>query len=455
MAVAPKVKKLKPLEMELDQLYAHEKFTPSVKKAILLKEDFTEIRYDYCEKVCTLPACMKNPDRAAIKTFDEPVDILVIQEQVPMDEKWKTGQQLNRMHRKLMGYMMGQVNKSDLSVDYLDLVKCANKYNSVKGKHKAATATQLSSCSPYLYEQIKQARPKVIISTSTVVTKALGLKKSNFNNRGEFHMTQVPGLDYEIPVVMTLHAAVLVMIRQNASGKMYGPDFFGVIRRDFQKACELANQKYAAGDVRLAIKDLKDRGAITYCKDMDDVHKYFDEIMALPETAVFSWDTETTSLDPWSSDARLLCSQFGWRRADGSLVGVSFPLWHKDNPMDPDVIWHFVVQILMRPNPKVGHNVKFDIVFTEVTTGVRPVNIAFDTLLCAHSLNSGIQGNYSLKTVIWDWIPETGLGGYEDLLDESLTDEQIALIKAGIKKENEAKKAAGLADDSDEEDEGE
>lgn len=123
--------------------------------------------------------------------------------------------------------------------------------------------------------------------------------------------------------------------------------------------------------------------------------------------------------------------------------------------MDPDVIWDYVVDILMRPNPKVGHNVKFDIVFTEVTTGIRPVNVCFDTLLCAHSINSGIQQNYSLKTVIWDWTPETGLGGYEDLLDESLTEEQVAIIKAELKKERDAKKALGLTDSDDEEEESE
>lgn len=447
------VKKLKPIDMSLEQLYAHEKFTPTIKKAILLKEDFSEIRVDYCDKVCSLPSRMKCPDNVFLQKFDEPVDILIIQEQIPLDEKWKTGQQVNRIHRKIMGYMMNQVNTTDLSVGFLDLVKCPNKFNPVKGKHKNATATQMASCAPYLYEQIRQARPKVIVSTSSVATKVLGLKKSNYNNRGEFHLTELPGLDYQVPVVLTLHAAVLVMIRQNASGKMYGPDFFSVIRRDFQKACDLANQKYAAGDVRQAIKQLRDRGAILYCKDMGEVKKYYEEIMALPENAVFSWDTETTSLDPWSEDARLLCCQFGWRRPDGSLIGVSFPLWHKDNPMDADLIWDYVVDILMRPNPKVGHNVKFDIVFTEVTTGIRPVNVCFDTLLCAHSLNSGIQGNYSLKTVIWDWTPETGLGGYEDLLDESLTPEQIALIKEELKKEREAKKAAGLSDSDDEEEE--
>jgi hypothetical protein len=42
--------------------------------------------------------------------------------------------------------------------------------------------------------------------------------------------------------------------------------------------------------------------------------------------------------------------------------------------------------------------------------------MAFDTLLVLHSLDSGAQGTYSLKTAVWDIVPWTGLGGYEDLL---------------------------------------
>ena len=108
------VKKLKPIDMTLEQLYAHEKFTPTIRKAILLKEDFSKIQVDYCDKVCTLPGRMKCPDNVYLQTFDEPVDILILQEQVPLDEKWKTGQQVNRIHRKIMGYMM---NVSDATVE--------------------------------------------------------------------------------------------------------------------------------------------------------------------------------------------------------------------------------------------------------------------------------------------------------------------------------------------------
>lgn len=36
------VKKLMPIDMSLEQLYTHEKFTPTIRKAILLKEDFSK-----------------------------------------------------------------------------------------------------------------------------------------------------------------------------------------------------------------------------------------------------------------------------------------------------------------------------------------------------------------------------------------------------------------------------
>jgi hypothetical protein len=37
-------------------------------------------------------------------------------------------------------------------------------------------------------------------------------------------------------------------------------------------------------------------------------------------------------------------------------------------------------------------------------------------MLILHNINSGLNKNYGLKRAVWDWIPHTGLGGYEDKL---------------------------------------
>ena len=46
---APKPKRTKIQDMDLDTLYEQEKITPTVKKAILALEDFSKIQPRYCE----------------------------------------------------------------------------------------------------------------------------------------------------------------------------------------------------------------------------------------------------------------------------------------------------------------------------------------------------------------------------------------------------------------------
>ena len=79
---------------------------------------------------------------------------------------------------------------------------------------------------------------------------------------------------------------------------------------------------------------------------------------------------------------------------------------------------------MLRDSCKVGHNITFDICFLAATTGVRLKGTILDTLLALHSLDSGIKGCYGLKPAVWDYLPDSGLGGYEDLLmiDESHPD---------------------------------
>ena len=55
-------------------------------------------------------------------------------------------------------------------------------------------------------------------------------------------------------------------------------------------------------------------------------------------------------------------------------------------------------------------------------------NVIADTMLLLHAINSGISGNYSLKTSVWDFLLGSGLGGYEDHLD----------IALGVQREEEA-----------------
>lgn len=394
--------------MALDDLYARPKITKTVLDTIIAKESFDRINERYCEAACLLPC--NNMD--SVYTDHRPADVVILQSYASPPDKWKSSERIERTNQGIAAYLAQTKFPRGVKYRILNTLKCAVDDKNLKGK-KELTQTQIMRCAPYALEEIRKSKAKVVISTTTPATKALGLAKySNYTNRGEVHISPVLG----IPVVITLHPKVTTMIRQNASGQMWGPDYYGVIERDFEKAGRLATGDLVIPDLDKAIAEYSKRIIVT--KTLADVKKWTNFLLSLPPSAVVSWDLETSSLDPWAPGAKILTSQFGFRDKDGQITAIVVPLWHVANKYyNPDIAWRYHKPLIEGGPKKVGHNIKFDIKYAAVTTGVRATNVEFDTQLLMHDINSGILRNYGLKRGVWDWIPETGLGGYEDLLE--------------------------------------
>ncbi|CAL9977783.1 DNA polymerase [Vibrio phage D148] len=413
----------KPAKATLEECYEQirtlGKATPSIIKRIEALEDFSEYDDDYVKLVCRTPGLMY-PLQPMLTETDE-CEVLVIQNHIPFPEKWKRGVELNYMHQNQLRSMM----PSDITFEVTSLVKFSPQlFNHAKnGKvQNKFTATQMKGWLPYLLEEINRVKPKVIVAMSSEVVKLLGLKMSNTNNRGEVHISPVCGL----PVVITLHPKVLNMIRQNASGGMWGDDYYSVIQRDLWKASDLVNERLSLIDINDAIRNAQET-QITVCQSIEEVREWSELLMSLPPKQFTSWDLETNNLDPWwrgtnrlgqEDHARILTSQVGYRREDGSVHAIVFPLWHRDNVYyDPDEAFEIHKTYLLRDSGKVGHNITFDICFLAATTGVRLQGTILDTLLALHSLDSGIKGCYGLKAAVWDYLLPSGFGGYEGLLE--------------------------------------
>ena len=403
-------------EMSLTELYER-RITSSVEREILLKEGFLTKSDRWCEKVCKL-AC-KNPPNPIF--FTEQVDVLVIQDFSAFDEPRfrKRGADIERKHREIISHIaqktLGKREADGTITRYshavTNLLKCSLQQGDIK-KGKAPVDTILARCRPYVLKEIEIRKPKVIISLNTVVTKALGFKKSNTNDCGDI-------LDYKgIPVVVTLHPRVLLMLRQNASGKNWGPDFYSMILQDFQKAAGLIDGRLRIPNLDEAIERAKTH--IQVAETLEQVEGMCNDVFnAGTAKGVVSFDIETTGLDPWAPDARILCVQFGFRSNIGKhITSLVIPLWHRENKAyDPDLAWKYVEEILLNESiKKTGHNVKFDLLYTEINKGIRVKGILFDTMLLLHAINSGLQDNYGLKQACSNWLPELELGGYESKL---------------------------------------
>lgn len=402
-----KVNKLELLSVEelYEKVVEAGKMMPSVKKVLLAKEDFTRVQPKWCELGCALCPSSRRPRQAQIQSGH--VDIAIVQDHNALPQMYKSSEQMEAIHRDIIGFL-AMKHFQGLRHTVLNSLKCLPEKGDLKGQ--TVTVTKVKGCAPYLQEELRQIKPKAIIVISTNSTGLLGLKKSCSTNRGEIHETEFG------PVIITLHPKALTMIRQNASGKEWGPDYLEVLDRDFEKAAKIARGDLKVVSLEEALKEASTR--IRIARTLEDVHEMMGILNDLPENKVISFDLETASLDAWASNAKILTAQFGYTDPeDGIIKALVFPLWHRENKgYNPDEAWKPIAELLLTSRPKVGHNIKFDIIYTFVTTGIRVVGAVFDTLLLLHAINSGLKNNYSLKKAVWDFMPETGLGGYEDKL---------------------------------------
>lgn len=398
--------------LSLEELYAM-RITPSVETEIRSRLDFSKVSADYCLKICKL----KDKYLSSIRLLQSEVDVLIVQDCEVLPEEWnptsgkKSFDPKPNDIRRLVENICAKAGMAGLSVAIVNLLKAPLCIEDLPASKKP-TQTILNKWLPYLQSEIDRCHPKVIISLNTSVTKALGFKAFNNNaNRGEFY--EKDGYF----TVITLHPKALTMIRQNSSGKLWGSDYYDVVLRDFKKAAMLARGELKTFNLLDRI-DFYRQNHIFCARSLGDVQSISTTLSTLPTGSVISFDTETTSLDPFLDTAKILTIQFGWRDPETKEIKACvIPLWHRENKFyDPNAAWGIVSKILISDRPKVGHNSKFDILYIYWTCGIRVKNVAFDTLLILHAIDSGSQGCYGLKGAAWDYLPELGISGYEDLL---------------------------------------
>lgn len=418
-------------DLTVDELYDKPRITPTVEKVIKEKDDFSKPNHRYCGKVCRY--CHKNMDiksslfpDALLKTqiefkkkpreTESQIDLVILQDSWASKTKFQTGLAMDKVYNNILRQILEGVDPAFASSGrwcVLSTLRCPPVLEDEK-----ISDSDIKRCSPYVLSELERIKPKVILCLGSSSSKVLGCNKSVYTNRGEIVNSRFG------PVVHSIHPKSLVMLRQNASGAMWGPDYYSCLEIDVKKAVRIAKEEVQIDfDLLGNIQKIRDNN-IRICETLQDVKESVALIHSLPTTDVISFDTETTGLDPFSRDAKILCVQFGWMDAQKTPKAVVIPLWHRENTtIDPNEAWKEVTTVLVSERCKAMHNGKFDIKYIYVTTGIRVINAMFDTMLLLHELNSGIQGNYGLKRAAWDYLYHTGIAGYEDLLPE-LTKEE-------------------------------
>lgn len=247
------------------------------------------------------------------------------------------------------------------------------------------------NCLPSFEEELAEVDPDIIIPMGKASLKKLIGKNTLTKLRGKAQTVEVLGRERIIlPMIHPINTKTKPIYKE------YTLKDLDTLASLYENGMpELINTDYRFPDsLEEALKEIED----------------FKE-----NSEVLSFDLETTSLNPFEKDSKIICISL----SNKPTTGVAIPIYHKENPMSEKeikVLIQSLKELLETPDIiKVAHNGKFDIKWLEVTLGIEVKNFSFDTQLAHYLAVSEEQGTQGLKSLAWEF---TDMGGYDNSLDE-------------------------------------
>lgn len=268
-------------------------------------------------------------------------------------------------------------------------------------------------CSSLVTNEIYNSRPKVILALGGEAMKALGIKGTVSEMRGqEMHVTIG---DRDIPVVVSFAAGAL--IRKENAGKL------PTVRHDIRMAMNIA----AFGKRQhLSIEEMtKD---YSMCKTPAEFKALVDMVLEHPadlpdgtfgpaENNLLALDTETavkgnkySSINTWVPGFKMIALSVSWAHGKSAAVLLD----HKLNPHKFEDYEKDIKRLLGSPNPKTFHNWKYDCKVLELAYPFYVNNLLFDSQMGEYLLDENKTGEYGLKKITKNRVPD--FYGYEKML---------------------------------------
>lgn len=295
---------------------------------------------------------------------------------------------------QLLEKLMAEAGIDPSVVRQENIVRCWPK--DATGKSTAPNKKAVSACLPYIYRVLAQIALDqevlpLIVALGNTALEALTGYEAITRNRGIIYPLAVRPRHVETyghlaryKVIGTIHPSALLRSGQ------FGKGDADKVLQDLRVAwAEVNGQKVTYGE------------HYRWLDTLEAFDQYADEVLQrfrLGEIEEISLDFETTSLDPYGPDERIVC---------GSLCAtpghsVVVPLYHQDSPwMTEEVSTRHVFETLARivaEIPIVGWGLKFDLKWAWLKGKFDILRIAFDGLLARH-WRYGTEKKNDLDTV--------------------------------------------------------
>tara|TARA_R100001082_G_scaffold71741_1_gene40989 strand:- start:357 stop:1331 length:975 start_codon:yes stop_codon:yes gene_type:complete len=239
-------------------------------------------------------------------------------------------------------------------------------------KEDDLTTTDYNEHRPFLYEDLEQVQPDLIIPLGNVAMKTLLKKSGLFNKRGREFVYE------DCPVVPT-YSSDLVFLEPK-------------LRKLFVQDINNAYDKFVLN------KNKFDGTSYVLCKTVEEVK----EQMALAlQSEVLGVDIETTGLDFKKDVMSTIAFSYGETQA------FTIPIYHRESPFDDidmKVIKSELASLMENEDiEKVFHNCQFDLKFL-MTFGITNFNNIGDTKIMHSLLDENLP--HGLMDLVKEYFPQ-------------------------------------------------
>ena len=319
---------------------------------------------------------------------DNPAIIVV--GEAPGEEEDKKGVQFVGRSGNLLRQVLEESGVDMDSVGYTNVVRCRPPDNKI-------TKQAILACRQFAVEDIQYYQPDyVFLMGNTPLNAVLG-ETGISNWQGSIISKELDGGDKVAKFVPLYHPAFIL--------------------RDMRELDGWVNAIFTALDKDCDAKKTDDFQIIhpkTWA-DLLDMRSH----LRLADKLIF--DFETTSLDAYAEDAKIVAVAFSY-----GMRSYSYPLYHDEewweDDTTADAVWAFTKSILQDHNGNlIGHNVKFDAMWASKHFGFE-VNAYGDSMLISHILDSR-QGIHGLKPLAGQYC---GMYDYDGPLARYIRDHKEA-----------------------------
>ena len=280
-------------------------------------------------------------------------------------------------NNELFSDRAGQILQTEFSKAGIDLYKDCTVFPMVQCfKNGKLVQKDYNNCNARFEKQLQDFQPEIIIAFGDDVIKQLFKESSIGVSQITTHGTLIPFDKFNSDVLCSFDVQSF-MVDINDPKKKYKKEDFSLITKTAFNI--IPNMKEPFKSKKL------DESKYTLLTNINDVIDFFEKLLLYKKPT--SFDYETTGVDAFALDFKILTAAFSVNELDGVCIPIQHPekVWKKE---ELKLILDYLAQWCECDNPKIIQNWAFEDLVSRQVLGVPVNNCVSDTMILQHLIDN-------------------------------------------------------------------